>query len=218
MSGKVKLLVLLLALSLTSFPALAQDSGTSETPAETGEGEGEATAEGTDSGSDLSLGTPVGDDGVGQTYVKETFSDWDLRCIRTETGNDPCQLYQLLRDANDNPVAEMTIFTVSGGGEAVAGANIITPLETLLTANLRMAVDRGQAKAYPFAFCRQVGCFVRLGLTEAEISQFQRGSAANVVIVPAAAPDQTVALRASLTGFTDGWNALVAANKAAAEE
>ncbi len=218
MSGNVKLLVLLLAFSLTSLPALAQDTSTGDETAETGAAETEGTTEEAESPPELPLGTPVDGDGIGQTYVKESFSDWDLRCIRTESGKDPCQLYQLLRDGSDNPVAEMTIFTVAGSGEAVAGANIITPLETLLTANLRMAVDRGPAKAYPFAFCRQVGCFVRLGLTADEISQFQKGVAANVVIVPAAAPDQTVALSASLSGFTAGWKALVDANKAVAEE
>ena len=25
---------------------------------------------------------------------EETQGDWDIRCIRTETGNDPCQIFQ----------------------------------------------------------------------------------------------------------------------------
>ncbi|RZW11751.1 MAG: invasion associated locus B family protein, partial [Rhodobacteraceae bacterium] len=33
-----------------------------------------------------------------------------------------------------------------------------------------------------------------------------------VTIVPAAAPNETVGLSVSLSGFTAGWNALLAAN------
>ena len=152
----------------------------------------------------------------GRAYVKEEFADWELRCIRTATGKDPCQLYQLLEDQGGNSVAEINLFTIAPGGDAAAGANIITPLETLLTANLRLAVDGGQAKVYPFAFCRRIGCFSRIGLTQAEIDQFQKGNEARVLIVPAAAPDQQVVLTVSLSGFTAGWKALQAANAEAA--
>jgi len=165
-------------------------------------------------GSDLAVGTPANADGIGQTYVKDTFGDWDLRCIRTEDGNDPCQLYQLLLDQNDTSVAEINVFTVSGNPSIVAGATIVTPLETLLTADLRMSVDSGEVRVYPFAFCRQIGCFSRLGLTAEDVAGFRAGVVANVIIVPAAAPDQTVNLRASLSGFTAAWNAIVALSEA----
>ena len=164
-------------------------------------------------GTDLAIGQPVNEDGVGRTYVKENFGDWEIRCIKTESGNDPCQLYQLLVDGEGNSVAEINLFVVNGNEQIVGGATIVTPLETLLTANLRLAVDRGEPRAYPFSFCRTIGCFSRLGLSAAEVDQFRKGTAANVVIVPAAAPDQTVQLKASLSGFTAGWNALVELSK-----
>lgn len=160
-------------------------------------------------GTDLAIGQPVNEDGVGRTYVKDNFGDWELRCIKTENGNDPCQLYQLLADGEGNSVAEINLFVVNGNEQIAGGATIVTPLETLLTANLRLAVDGGEPRAYPFSFCRSIGCFSRLGLTEGEVDQFRKGTIANVVIVPAAAPDQTVQLRASLAGFTAGWKALV---------
>jgi len=77
-----------------------------------------------------------------------------------------------------------------------------------------MAVDSGEVRVYPFAFCRQIGCFSRLGLTAEDIAGFRAGVVANVIIVPAAAPDQTVNLRASLSGFTAAWNAIVALSEA----
>ncbi|NNE82027.1 MAG: invasion associated locus B family protein [Silicimonas sp.] len=232
MSLTIRSLVVALSLVFCPLVALAQDTST-ESDTENAESDSQgaatngsdssdasaeqsedATSESPDSG--LSLGTPLDQEGLGQTYVKAEFSDWELRCIRTVDGKDPCQLYQLLREPGGNPVSEINIFTIAPGGEAVAGANIITPLETLLTANLRLAVDGGQAKVYPFSFCRQVGCFARIGLTEDEIAQFRKGAEARILIVPAAAPDKQVVLSASLSGFTAGWNALVEANTAAA--
>ena len=166
----------------------------------------------------ISMGAVEGEEGIGQSYVAEVFTDWELRCVKTEDGKDPCQLYQLLRDQGGNAVAEFNLFALPAGGQAVVGANVITPLETLLTASLRMAVDGGQAKRYPYSFCSQIGCFARIGLTEEEVALFRRGAAANVTIVPAAAPNDTVVLKLSLSGFTAGLNALNASAQAAESE
>ena len=45
-----------------------------------------------------------------------------------------------------------------------------------------------------------------MGFTEAEVQQFKNGNAAELSIVPAAAPDQRVTLGISLTGFTAGFD------------
>lgn len=207
MTLTVKSFALVLAVAILPLSATAQDSTTqTEAPAAGGE-----VAPG-----GLAIGTPESQIDKGNTYVKEEFGDWQFRCIQTENAEDPCQLYQLLLDASDNPVAEISIFTVSGNEKIVGGATIVTPLETLLTTNLRLAVDGGEASIYPFSFCRRNGCFSRLGLTPADIARFRAGVGALVTIVPAAAPDQRVDLKASLSGFTAGWNALVKQNKAAA--
>lgn len=212
MTLTVKRFVAALACAALPLAAVAQSSDAEEeTPAE--ETAGETTAPETG----LSLGQPA-DDGVGRTYIKESHGDWEIRCIKTEDGNDPCQLYQLLVDQAGNSVAEINVFVVNGNQQIAGGATIVTPLETLLTANLRLGVDDGEAKVYPFSFCRTIGCFSRLGFTEPEIAQFRAGNAAKVTIVPAAAPDQTVQLQASLTGFTAGWNALTEYSKPAGQE
>ena len=54
----------------------------------------------------LSLGEDASAPQIGQTYTKETNGAWELRCIKTEDGNDPCQMYQLLDDGQGAPVAE----------------------------------------------------------------------------------------------------------------
>ena len=79
----------------------------------------------------ISMGEPVAPDGeaIGTPYVEATHGDWEIRCIRTESGIDPCQLYQLLRDDRQNAVAEMMIYPLlPAQGDAVAGATIGTPL------------------------------------------------------------------------------------------
>lgn len=148
--------------------------------------------------------------GPGSTYTREVFSDWDLRCVTVAEGKEPCQLYQLLKDKEGNPVAEVALFGLPEGSEAVAGATIITPLETLLTQQLTLSVDAGAGKRYPFSWCSTVGCFSRIGLTATDIADFKKGNAINMVIVPVAAPDQKVELAISLKGFTAGYDAVLA--------
>ena len=168
-----------------AVPALAQESG-------------------------LSTGTPVteGGDEVGQAYVAESFGDWEKRCVRAAEGEDPCQLYQLIRDSQGGSVAEMTVFALPEGQDALAGATIITPLETLLTQQVTLSVDGGGAKRYPFSFCTPAGCIARVGLLEEDLAAFRAGNTARIRIVPAVAPDQEVLLNVSLSGFTAGYNAI----------
>ena len=145
----------------------------------------------------------------GQIYVAENFGDWELRCIRAPEGEeDRCNMYQLLSNADDAPVAEFNLFRLPEGGQAVAGANIVVPLETLLTQQLTLSIDSGEARRYPFTFCNSAGCVARVGFTQAEIDAFKRGVAATIRVVPAAAPDEEFLLTMSLAGFTAGFDQL----------
>jgi invasion protein IalB len=167
----------------------------------------------------LSMGTEVGGapaaDGPGSQYVAASFDAWEQRCIRAEDGSDPCQLYQLLKDSGGNAVAEISMFDLPEGSEAMAGATIIAPLETLLTENLTLQIDSSAAKIYPFTWCSQLGCVARVGFTAEEVDQFRKGAKAVVTIVPVVAPDQKVSLDISLKGFTAGYEAVKTANAAA---
>lgn len=196
---------LTLGLVLASFSAFAQETAA---PAEAPSADA-ATADG------LAMGQPVADpNAIGATYSKATFELWDQRCVRSEGGQDPCQLYHLLKDADGTSVAELNIFDLPEGGEAAAGATVIAPLETLLTAGLRIGIDGAEAKIYPFTFCARMGCVARIGFTAAEVEAFKKGNKAVVSIVPAVAPDQMVVLDVSLKGFTAGFDAVKANNSA----
>lgn len=203
MFGPLKLLAICAFVALPAA-SWAQDQSTTTEEAPVADGNDPSVT-------GLSMGNADGEPQVGQTYIAGEQGDWQLRCVKSEDGKDPCQLYQLLSDEEGNSVAEFSIFNLPEGQQAVAGATVVTPLETLLTAELRLQVDSGQARRYPYSFCSQIGCFARLGFTQAEVDAFKAGSAATVAIVPAAAPNEVVALKLSLSGFTAGWNALVAA-------
>jgi invasion protein IalB len=200
---------LALIAALAALPLAAQTTENAA-PAETA---GADTA----AAGDLSLGQEVNSGGIGETYAAAKFEDWEQRCVRTASGVDPCQLYKLLKDGQGNSVAEFTVFGLPAGteGPAVAGATFIAPLETLLTAGMRMQIDEGASKVYPFTFCAEIGCVVRLGFTAEEVAAMKAGANAVISIVPFVAPDQTVTLNVSLKGFTAGLEAVDAANAAA---
>lgn len=177
-------------------PAPASDATSSDT-----------TSNAADVEAQLSMGEDAeADAAVGKPYTKEVIGAWELRCIKTEEEVDPCQMYQLMDDGQGAPVAEVSLFRLPEGGKAEAGATVIVPLETALSAQLTVTIDGGKARRYPYAFCNQVGCYVRMGLTPADVAAFKRGKEAALTIVPALAPDQTVELTLSLDGFTASYD------------
>ncbi len=208
MSYSIKTLVLTAALALSvPVAAMAQDTTTESeaAPAETAPVETQS-GNASEIESQLSLGADAdADPELGRPYTSETVGSWEIRCIKTEEENDPCQMYQLMDDGQGVPVAEFSLFRLPEGGKAVAGATVVVPLETSLPAQLKIAVDGGKARTYPYAFCNQVGCYARIGLVEEDVAAFRRGANATITIVPALAPDQTVELALSLNGFTDSF-------------
>ena len=181
---------------------------TEQTPAtddqaQAGETTGETPAE-------LSMGEEVVDENApGTTYIADRFNDWELRCVRVEEGQkEPCQLFQLMKDEQGVAIAEMNLVTLANGGQAVAGATIVVPLETLLTKQLTMSVDGGAKKRYPFRFCSNIGCYSQIGFSNGDIASFKRGAKASLTIVPAFAPDKKITVTLSLDGFTKAYGAL----------
>lgn len=140
---------------------------------------------------------------VGDIYLAETSDPWELRCQKIETGQGPCQIFQLLRDESGGAVAEFNMFAIPGGSEAAAGAMVVVPLETLLETGLIIQIDDKEPKGYPFTYCNSYGCIARVGFTQEEFDAMKAGSAATVTIVPALSPDTKVNLTLSLSGFSD---------------
>lgn len=153
-------------------------------------------------GGGLSMGQTV----EGSMYVKDTQGDWEVRCYHTKDKKDPCEMYQLMKDAQNNPVAEISLFPLQNSGQAVAGATIVTPLETLLTHGVTIAIDGGGAKSYPFSWCTAGGCISRVGLTKEDLTAYEKGTQASVQIVAAQQPGKPILLPMSLKGFTAAFD------------
>ena len=184
------------ALLGASFPAVAQ------------------TAPATAPADGVSMGVPDGMPDrdtaeLGKVYLAATFDGWEQRCVKKPDGGDPCQLYQMLKDDTGNPVSEISFFVLPAGSKAAMGATVLAPLETLLTANLRLGVDAGTAKLYPFSYCTVNGCVAKVGFTAEDVTAMEAGTEAVMTVVPAAAPDKTVVVKIALKGFTAGHQALV---------
>ncbi len=191
------------ALVATLVSVQAQETTTTDTTEDPAQEQQQAPADDT-----LSLGEEIDESGpkIGEPYAKERNGAWELRCIRVEEGEEPCQAYQLISDTEGVPVAEFSMFKLKDGGRAEAGATVVVPLETALQQQLTITVDGGAARRYPFAFCNQIGCYSRIGLTAEDIAGFKRGATARISIVPALAPDQKVELDMSLSGFTKTYD------------
>ncbi|KZY50019.1 invasion associated locus B family protein [Sulfitobacter sp. KE29] len=209
MSKFMTALPLCAALALTAPMTAFAQTATEEDTAQTEEQQPQPGTSGNASQIEeqLSLGEDADKDpDLGKPYTKKEIGAWEMRCIKTEEEVDPCQMYQLLADGEGAPVAEVSLFRLPGGGQAKAGATVVVPLETALPAQLTLSVDGGKARRYPYAFCNPVGCYVRMGLTDADIGAFKRGKEAVLTIVPALAPDQEVKLTLSLDGFTASYD------------
>jgi len=185
----------LVALMALGTPVLAQSTST------------EAASESQTNENPLDMGQAVAEGPkLGERYSKAKHGDWDLACIKIEADVDPCSLLQILKDDKGNAVAEVSLFRLEEGGQAVAGATIIVPLETLLPAQVTISVDGAPGKRYNYSFCNQIGCVAQIGLTQADIDAFKKGDKATVSLVPAPAPDQVIVLPMSLSGFTAGYD------------
>ena len=130
--------------------------------------------------------------------------------LKTADGKDPCELYQLLKDEGQKPVAEVSIIPFSG--KAAAILNFVAPLETDLQAALGLQIDTGKEHRYPFLVCAPIGCVSRIGMTADELGAMKRGSSGKVTLLPFGADPakDLVNLTMSLKGFTAGFTALEA--------
>ena len=162
-------------------------------------------AQNAEAGEGLSLGLAMPTPEIGQPYIAERVGDWNIRCVRTQDGNDPCELTQILINNKNEPMAEVVLFKLPAGQPAVAAANIIVPLETLLNIPLTISFGPETSKKYPYSFCTSVGCIARIGLTEDDIVLMKKGLVAQIIIAHLSLPNENVIIELSLKGFTAAY-------------
>lgn len=160
--------------------------------------------------SELSLGKPL--ESIrepGEIYLAGNKGDWNVRCITGSPGEiDKCEIQQLLFLNENTPVADISIFKLPEGERAVAAANVMVPLETLLTKKFRFAFSEGSVKEFPYSFCNQNGCLVRMGLLEEDVEALKKGSFSELSITHISSPEASINLNLSLNGFTAAFDAI----------
>ena len=161
--------------------------------------------------SQLSLGQPLlPKTNIGEPYLREENGDWALRCLLTESGNDPCNMTQLILTEDNSPIAEISLFRVQSNPTAVAGADITVPHETLLTAPLVIRYSETSAKQYPYTFCNKIGCIARIGFSQEDVDLMKAGERAIISITHIQQPEQAITFPMSLAGFTKSYDDLPA--------
>ena len=160
--------------------------------------------------SGLSLGKPLETiREPGEIYLAGNKGDWNVRCITGNPGEiDKCEIQQLLFINENTPVADISIFKLPEGERAVAAANVMVPLETLLTKKFRFAFSENSVKEFPYSFCNQNGCLVRMGLLEEDIEAMKKGSSSELSITHISSPDASINLNLSLNGFTAAFDVI----------
>lgn len=147
---------------------------------------------------------------VNEPFVASAHNAWEVVCRRADDSEAlNCEMYQLLLDPEQQPIAEISIAALPFGAEFAAGATITTPLETFLPFGMGWIIgDAEEMRVEAFRVCTVVGCLIRMGLTPDEVDAMRAGANAKVVIAPFAAIDQPVEINVSLSGFTAAYEAL----------
>ena len=160
--------------------------------------------------SGLSLGKPLETiREPGEVYLAGNKGDWNVRCITANAGEiDKCEIQQLLFLDENTPVADISIFKLPAGERAVAAANVMVPLETLLTKKFRFAFSENSVKEFPYSFCNRNGCLVRMGLLEEDIEAMKKGSISELSITHISSPEASINVSLSLTGFTAAFDTI----------
>ena len=158
--------------------------------------------------SGLSLGKPLETlREPGEIYLAGNKGDWNVRCITGNPGEaDRCEIQQLLFINENTPIADISIFKLPAGEIAVAAANVMVPLETLLTKKFRVAFSEESKKEFPYSFCNKNGCLVRMGLLEEDIEAMKKGASSEISITHISKPDSAINLSLSLDGFTAAFD------------
>ena len=158
--------------------------------------------------SGLSLGKPLETlREPGEIYLAGNKGDWNVRCITGNPGEaDRCEIQQLLFINENTPIADISIFKLPAGEIAVAAANVMVPLETLLTKKFRVAFSEESKKEFPYSFCNKNGCLVRMGLLEEDIEAMKKGASSEISITHISNPNSAINLNLSLDGFTAAFD------------
>lgn len=149
------------------------------------------------------------EDVVGEAPVTETFDNWEKRC-----GDDGrCYIFQQALNEEAKPLLRVRIVKLESpipdgeGGQVLARADIITPLDVFLPQGVGLKIDDGPIQTALYVRCRPVGCVACPPLTSALIDNMKSGGTATFILSRDAQADPILA-PLSLSGFTAAFDSL----------
>jgi invasion protein IalB len=196
----------LLALAASAVPPRAQTTPPATTEAPSAPATPAAPSETPPAPGATDEAFPVSPAETPREQVKETFEDWQVICSTADPTR--CYMFQLVKDPQGQVLAEFSMIKLPDGGQAAAGATLVTFLGVFLPKGATLSIDAGQPLPQGFTFCSQNGCFARFGLSGATVTRMKRGASAKVTIFGVADPNKAVEGVLSLKGFTAAFDSL----------
>ena len=144
-----------------------------------------------------------------ELYIKESFENWTLKCIKSANSIERCKANQIIFNQKQQPVAEISIIKLPKGQVAAAAATIIVPLETILSEGLVLAIQELEPKRYQFKFCNSLGCYSQIGLTDDEVEALKKKEKASIYLKHISSGDQQIVIPMSLNGFTKTFSNVI---------
>jgi invasion protein IalB len=138
----------------------------------------------------------------------QQFQDWTVGCERLPgMDRERCFIYQtVVNQDTDEPVLQIAIgYLPMEDGREQPAALLTVPLGVALPPGIGLSVDDGDMIRLPYERCVPSGCIAGFPLENDLLSQFRRGTRAEIRLHDGV---QGVGLPVSLMGFTAGFNAL----------
>ena len=145
---------------------------------------------------------------VAQPQDGQKFQDWTVRC-EADPANAAvkrCYIVQAVV-AGEQRQRVMLLAVAYPPNQKEPLATAVLPLGTALRPGIRVAIDDGEPKRYPFSICLPDGCQAPIPLDATLLAAFKKGVAGSVAF--RRPPDgRVVKVPFSLKGFTAAVNAL----------
>lgn len=154
----------------------------------------------------LSLAIGAGGRAQAQGLVRNTFSDWQLRC-ETPAGAkaEQCALVQYLA-AEDRPNLTLVVIVLKTADNRGYLLRVVAPLGILLPSGLGLKIDQTDVGRAGFVRCLTTGCVAEVVMDEGLIRQFSNGAQATFIVFQT--PEEGVGIPLSMKGFGQGFQSL----------
>jgi len=135
----------------------------------------------------------------------KTYKDWRVVCNE----ENQCVASQIISVKRDETLQNVLSLTLVKGQNGNANLELKLPFGLDLRPGIVTRVDAADEESFPFVTCMPDGCIAVMPMTEARQAAFKKGAKLAVGFRPLG-NEKTVAVEASLSGFTSASAAILA--------